>query len=156
MKALIVYESFFGNTEKVAFAVREALATAGDVRAVRVADVTPADLGGIDLLVVGTPTRGFSAGPATKAWIKTLTAGSLRGKKVAAFDTRIDPADVKSRILPPLVKLFGYAAEPLAQQLRKLGGSDAAPPAGFYVQDSEGPLKAGEIERAAAWARGMV
>lgn len=52
-----------------------------------------------------------------------------------------------------MVKIFGYAAEPIARQLMKKGGTLALPPEGFYVKASEGPLKDGELDRAAAWAR---
>jgi flavodoxin I len=51
------------------------------------------------------------------------------------------------------VKLFGYAAEPIAAKLQKKGGTLAAPPEGFFVGGTEGPLKEGELERAAQWAR---
>jgi flavodoxin len=153
MKALVIYETFFGNTEKIAQAIGNALATQADVRVLRVSDAQPAHLTGIGLLVVGAPTRAFSPGPATKAWLKTLTPNSLRRVKVAAFDTRIALADVKSSILPVFVKLFGYAAEPIARSLAQRGGSLIIPAEGFFVKDTEGPLKEGEIERAAAWAQ---
>ena len=49
--------------------------------------------------------------------------------------------------------LFGYAAEPIAKRLKKAGGDEAVTPAGFIVTDTEGPLKEGELERAAAWVK---
>ena len=63
--------------------------------------------------------------------------------------------DVNSRTLTAFVKLFGYAAEPIAKALVKAGGQQVAAPEGFFVTDSEGPLKDGELERAEAWARGI-
>jgi hypothetical protein len=51
------------------------------------------------------------------------------------------------------VKLFGYAAKPIAYKLEKKGGSLVIPPEGFLVKASEGPLKDGELERAADWAK---
>ena len=97
MKTLIVYDSFFGNTDQIARAIGNVLAAEADVSVVRVADVKPAHLAGLDLLIVGSPTRAFSASPATKAWLKNLPPNSLTGIKVAAFDTRADMNDVKSR-----------------------------------------------------------
>lgn len=88
-----------------------------------------------------------------KAFLKTLPSGSLKGVRVAAFDTRADVQEVNSRILTLFVKLFGYAAEPIAARLVKKGGTQALPPAGFFVNGKEGPLKDGELERAAAWAQ---
>jgi hypothetical protein len=78
----------------------------------------------------------------------------LEGVKVAAFDTRYREAEIeKVRILAFLVKIFGYAAKPIADRLEKKGGELAVPPEGFYVTDTEGPLFEGELERAADWAR---
>ncbi len=119
----------------------------------RVKDVTPEQLKGIDLLFVGSPTRAFRPSDATRAFLAGLPAGSLSGVKVAAFDTRISAEDTNSGFLRFMVKLFGYAAKPIANQLQKKGGALAQPPEGFYVKASEGPLKEGELERATSWAR---
>lgn len=51
------------------------------------------------------------------------------------------------------MKLFGWAAKPIAGRLTRAGGTLVAEPEGFVVLDSEGPLKEGEVERAAAWGR---
>jgi hypothetical protein len=77
----------------------------------------------------------------------------LAGVKVAAFDTRIPMGDNVPGILRFFVRLFGYAAEPIADRLTRRGGTQAAPPEGFLVLDTQGPLKEGELERAAEWAR---
>jgi len=156
MKALVVYDSFFGNTEKIAQAIGAALGSEPDVRVLKVGDVKPEYLAGINALVVGSPTRAFSASPAIKAWLKGLASGSLKGVKVAGFDTRADLKDVNSRVLTFLVGILGYAAEPIAARLLKKGGSQAMEPGGFLIVDREGPLKDGELERAAAWARQML
>ncbi|MCU0521373.1 MAG: nitric oxide synthase [Anaerolineae bacterium] len=148
MKALVVYDSVFGNTEEIAQVMGQALGA----EAVRVGAVTTEHLTGVELLVVGSPTRAFRATPATMAWIKALPANALSGVKVAGFDTRISPEDTGSAILKTMVKLFGYAAKPILGALTKKGGQMSAPDEGFIVKASEGPLKDGELERAAAWA----
>ncbi|MBN1875604.1 MAG: flavodoxin family protein [Anaerolineae bacterium] len=152
MKVLVVYDSVFGNTEKVAQCVGEAL----EAQTLQVGDVKAEHLASLDALIVGSPTRAFSATPAIKSWLKSLSPGSLQGVKVAAFDTRMDVKEVNSRILTFFVKIFGYAAEPMATRLVKKGGAQAMPPAGFFVKGSEGPLKDGELERAAEWARQLL
>ena len=134
-------------------AVGDALAAHADVQTLRVGDVKPEHLTGLSLLIVGSPTRAFSASPATKAWLKALVPNSLSGVKVTAFDTRADMNDVNSRALTAFVKLFGYAAEPIAAGLTKRGGMLVIPAEGFFIKDKEGPLKDGEIERATAWGR---
>ncbi len=153
MKATIVYDSVFGNTEKIAQAIGDALGSQEEVEVLRVGQVSPEQWAGITVLVVGSPTRAFSPTPAIKKFLGGIPRRGLKGVKVAAFDTRILIEDVDSRILPPLVKLFGYAAEPIANRLKKKEGELAVPPKGFFVEGSEGPLKEGELERAADWAR---
>jgi hypothetical protein len=120
----------------------------------KVSDVTAADLKGLSLLVVGSPTRAFSPTPAAKKLLSSLPKGALDGTAVAAFDTRMQVNDPKAPgILRFMAGIFGYAAEPLARLLMGKGGKQAAPPTGFFVLESEGPLTAGELERAAGWAR---
>jgi flavodoxin len=147
---LVVYDSAFGNTEKVAQAMGEAL----NVEARRVNDVEPDQLQGLDLLIVGSPTQKFSPLGTINSFLKRISRGSLDGVKVAAFDTRFPQEQVDEvGILAFFVRLFGYAAEPIEKRLKKAGGAPVASPEGFYVSDTEGPLLDGELERAADWAR---
>jgi flavodoxin I len=158
MKILIVYDSVFGNTERVAQAMGSALCDADPLAAVevvRVGDVTPQHLRGVDLLLVGSPTRAFRPTPATSAFLKGLSPGVLKGAQVAAFDTRINPQDTKSGFLRFMVSLFGYAAPSIAKQMAKKGAHLAAPAEGFEVRDTEGPLKDGELERAGVWVKAL-
>ncbi len=59
MKALLIYDSVFGNTEKIARAIADGLAAQASVETLRPEQVDPEQLTGWDLLVVGSPTRGF-------------------------------------------------------------------------------------------------
>jgi len=153
MKTLIVYDSFFGNTEKIAQAIGNSLGSKEDVETLRVSDIKLEQLIGLELIIVGSPTRVFKPTKAIMNFLNKIPLDSLKGVKVAAFDTRISTVDVNSRFLNILVKLFGYAAKPIADKLEKKGGSLIIPPEGFFVKDSEGPLKDGEPERAADWAK---
>ncbi len=153
MRTLVVYDSIFGNTEQIAQAIGRALGSPDDVQVRRVSDVQPEELGAAELFIVGSPTRAFRPTPATSNLLKAVPAGGLNGVRVAAFDTRIAVEDTGSAILGFMVRIFGYAAKPLADALQKKGGRLIAPPEGFYVQDREGPLKEGELERAERWAR---
>ena len=154
MKALVVYDSVFGNTEQVAYALRDSLGP--DVEALRVGDVKHEQLVGLEYLIVGSPTRAFNPTKAITSFLKKIPGGSLRGVKVAAFDTRIDSEDVNSSVLNVFVRFFGYAAKPIADRLQKKGGPLVASPEGFYVEDTEGPLREGELERADAWIAGIL
>lgn len=152
MKTLIVYDSLYGNTEKIA----QAIGNAVDGQMLRAGQANPADLKGFDLLIVGSPTQQFRAMAGVKKFISDIPKGDLKGVQVTAFDTRLGMEDMPSRILPPFVKIFGYAAVPLANSLVSKGGKLAAPPEGFLVKGMEGPLKDGELERAANWARQLI
>lgn len=156
MKALVIYDSVFGNTEQVAWAIGRALGPPEDVETLRVTDVEPERLTGVDVLVVGSPTRAFQPTPTTKNLLNQIPAGALEGVKVAAFDTRFALEDVDSIILSFMVKLFGYAAKPIADRLKKKGGALTVPPEGFIVEGTEGPLREGELERAGTWAHRII
>jgi flavodoxin len=153
MKALVVFDSVFGNTEKVAREIGGALSPAGEVEVVRVGEVRLEQLKGLDILIVGSPTRAFKATEPVRKWLNSIPAHALDEVKVAAFDTRADLKVVNSGLLTFMVKLFGYAAEPIAASLQKKGGNPAAAPGGFFITAAEGPLREGELERAAAWAK---
>jgi flavodoxin I len=150
MKILIVFDSVFGNTEKLARAMGEALPGA---QVVRVTDVTAEYLTGVEGLIVGSPTRAFRPTADLQKWLKALPAHSLNGVRAAAFDTRADLDEVNSNFLRFMVGIFGYADKTIVKWLGKKGATLALPSGGFFVQGSEGPLKAGEVERATAWAR---
>ena len=157
MKAMVVYDSVFGNTAKIAQAIGQALASSEDVEIVQVGNARPEQLAGLTLLIVGSPTRQFSPTGATSSFLKSIPRNGLAGVKVAAFDTRFTVSAIeKVRILAFMVKIFGYAAKPIAGRLQKKGGGLAIPPEGFYVDDTEGPLLEGELERAADWAKQII
>lgn len=156
MKAIVIYDSQFGNTEKIAQAIRDALSDTAETRLMRASSVAPRDLMAADLLVVGSPTQRFHA---TEPVDRFLKGTSLRGMRAAAFDTRFDMDDVDSRALRLAVKVAGdsaYAAPRIAAVLEKAGATMVVAPEGFIVTDTEGPLREGELERAAEWARGLL
>ena len=152
MKSLIIYDSVFGNTEKIANAIGEAL----ESQALSVNKVTPGDIQGVSLLIVGSPTRGFRPTKAIKEFIRHLPATELHNVQVAAFDTRIRITDVNSAFLTFMVNIFGYAAQPIANGLKGKGGKLVSHPEGFFVEDREGPLFIGELDRAQDWARSLI
>ena len=156
MKAIVIYDSQFGNTEKIAQAIRDALSDTAETRLMRASSVAPRDLMAADLLVVGSPTQRFHA---TEPVDRFLKGASLHGIHAAAFDTRFDMNDVDSRTLRLAVKVAGdsaYAAPRIAAVLEKAGATMVATPEGFIVTDTEGSLREGELERAAEWARGLL
>ena len=152
MKALIIYDSMYGNTEKIAQAIGHGLT--GEVTVARVGNVNVSELKTFDLLIVGSPVHGGRATPVIDAFLKQIPAHSLEGVRVAAFDTRFE-VEEQSIGLRILMNVIRYAAERIAKDLVKKGGKLVAEPEGFIVENKEGPLKQGELERASNWAKGM-
>lgn len=165
MRALVVYESLFGNTEAVARAVAAGLASSPHVGAVDVVEVHDAPTripAGVGLVVVGGPTHAFgltrastradavrrstTAAPARattvglREWLDRLAPAADRLAVAATFDTRVHRPRVP-----------GSAARAALRRLRRLGFAPASRPKTFWVDGVAGPLKAGEIDRARAW-----
>ena len=153
MKALVIYDSVYGNTQKIAQAIGDSLT--GEVKVVPVGDINASEVRSFDLLVVGSPVHGGRATPAIDAFLKQLPPHSLEGKSVAAFDTRFE-SEEQGIGLRILMKVIRYAAERIAKELTKNGGTLVAEPGGFIVEQKEGPLKQGELERAGHWAKSMM
>ncbi len=156
MKALVIYDSQYGNTEKIAEAIGAEIAATANVEVLHVGLVKPKHWAELDLLIVGSPTQSFHATAAITKMLKELPAKSLRGVKTAAFDTRFPESEIqKIKALAFFVKLWGraaYADRHIVRLLEKKGGESAVPSEGFYVGGMEGPLLQGEIERAGDWA----
>lgn len=157
MNILVVYDSVYGNTEKIALAIGKALGSQEEVAILRVSEVRPDQYAGLKLLVVGSPTQRFKPTLAISNLLIGISKDSLKGVKVAAFDTRLTIRNIKETpILAFFVRLFGqaaYAAKSIADGLKRKGGELSVPPEGFFVEGMEGPLVKGELERAVDWAK---
>ncbi len=176
MRAMVVYESMYGNTHKVAQALAAGLARFMSVDLVEVGSAPatlPVDL---DLLLVGGPTHRFglsrvssradavtwarngSIEPPPEAvaearrlglrdWFRTLAAKPQRRTPSVAFGTQLAH--------PRWLARMGTAADAIEHRLLWLGMPLAAPLQQFYVDGLVGPLVAGEEERATAWAANL-
>ena len=155
MKAVVVYESFWGNTAAIARAIAEGIGE-GAV-ALSTAEATAEAVAGADLIVAGSPVIAFQlptdkmretlrsesnadkpadlSAPSMRSWLDTLPKG--RGRS-AAFETRM-------RWSP------GGSTGAIAQALEAMGYASVAKPGKFVVKGRYGPLRDGEIERARAW-----
>ena len=146
MKALVVFDSQYGNTETVARAVAAALPSSPAARALKPAEVEPSDLAGLGLLVVGSPVQGGKPTQAVQEFLDSLPDGALKGVRVAAFDTRVRNF---------IARLFPTAANRILEELVLRGGVKAGAPLGVLVKETKGPLLDGELERAAAWGKAL-
>jgi flavodoxin len=153
MKAVVLYESLYGNTEAVARAIAEGLAPIGEVALAGFGELPEGAADEADLVVLGGPTHGWGMTkfgsrqrPNTEAypvgareWLEGLR--QAKGKMAAAFDTRFG----KPRWLT------GSAALRIARRLERSGYRVIAPPESFFVIHTEGPLRDGEVDRARTW-----
>lgn len=139
MNALIVYDSQFGNTQKIA----DVIAAAIGAKAVKAQEFSERMLAGVDTVIVGSPIQGWRPTVATMAMLAGLSPGVLRGKHVAAFDTRFNTF------------FSGNAARKINSQLVKHGGEPLAAPEPFIVMGKAGPLADGEVEHARTWGRAL-
>ncbi len=161
-RALVVYESMFGNSEQVALAVADGL---GETLSVEVTEVSrpPGSLTHYTLVVLGGPTHAFSmsrastrrdareqgathgsVGSGLREWLGGLPPQGHSGW-FAAFDTRV----TRVRHLP------GSAARSAARSARRHGLRELVEPQSFFVEDVDGPLAEGELERAREWGRAL-
>ena len=144
MNTLVFYDSQFGNTERIAQVIADTLRAFGQAQAIRVDPARPVEFQGVDLLILGCPTQGMRPTPAMQSFLGKVSYQSLSGLAVACFDTRFRGFLWKSS-----------AAPRMARQLRMMGVEPLVQPESYFVKamKKEGPLLAGEVERAATWAR---
>ena len=167
MRAVVVYESMFGATHRVAEAIGRGLSDAAQVEVVAVAEATPEVIAQADLLVVGGPTHVHSMsrrrtrdaavamaakpdslfhldahakGPGVREWLSGLPSGD---SLAAAFDTRAKG----------VAFLTGRASKTISRRLRRHGRAVIARPKSFVVTGRDSHLDTGEEERAEAWGR---
>ena len=161
MKAVVVYESMYGNTHLIADAIGRGLSARSEVLVIPVTQAAPAVVEDADLVVVGGPTHvhGMSrpstrkaaveqakdnpidpaaSGPGVREWLETVPA---TGASSAAFDTR-------AGVAPALVT--GRASKGIAKQLHQHGFGQVVEPESFLV-DKDNHLQPGEEARAEKW-----
>jgi len=153
MNTLIVYDSKFGNTERIARAIAKQL---GSARLVLAEDVGALEHPICDLLIVAAPTHRHGVSSAMREWLARLSRGTFKDVPAATFDTRYR----MSRFLS------GSAAVRIARLLKRAGARLVIPPESFFIQRDVPPqdekrrhemeqLEPGEEGRAAEWARSI-
>jgi len=149
MQTLVIYDTKFGNTARIAEAVGRGAATRGTVRVAHTTEAAASLAERPDLLIVGGPTQRRGLSPELRAFVDALPR-SLGGIPSASFDTRYRGS----------MWIMGSAAAEAAKRLSKAGGRLAAPPESFFIarggpMEGQG-LEAGELERAEAWGSAVV
>lgn len=138
MKALVIYDSNFGNTKRIAETIAEKLGEG--VRVLQVSDFSKKEIEGNELLVVGSPVNGWRPTEKINKFLEGFSNGQLEGIKAAAFDTKFKNP------------IAGNASKRISKSLKEAGAEIVAKPQSFFVKGSKGPLTDGEMEKAAKWA----
>jgi flavodoxin len=143
MRTLVIYETKFGNTERVAEAIARGAGTLGAVQVMDIAGAAGSPERP-DLLLVGGPTQRRGPSPALRDFVDSLSP-SLRGVPAAAFDTRYRGSTL----------FMGSAAREAAKRLQKGGAPLVVPPESFFISrggllERQG-LESGELDRAEQW-----
>jgi len=165
MRTVIIYESLYGNTQRVAEELARVAHQHGEVEMMAAEEAPPDAVVGADLVLIGGPTHvhGMSwkatrenpggagdrppgidaAGPGLRDWFHRV--GRVDGTPAAAFDTRFDGPEV----------LTGRASLGISRRLRHHGFAEVAAPKSFVV-DKENTLLDGEVARAHQWAQSVL
>ena len=161
-KALVVFESMFGNTEQIAQAVAEGLRASMPVDVTEVINAPADPPEDITLIVAGGPTEAFSMSrtndPRRRGQPRwSARPGGIRPAGVAGGaacrvirtpnSPRLTPRSTRCAIFP------GRPPKSAAKAGRRHGFDLAAPPESFFVRDTAGPLVEGELDRARAWGQ---
>lgn len=155
MKAIVVYESLWGNTAAIARAIAEGIGP--EARALHTDEAVGAEIASADLIVAGAPVIAFRlptdsirasvatdpdapspadlAHPSMRTWLGSLPAGSGRA---AVFETRISWSP-------------GGSTGAIAKSLQRAGYRLVGRPVRFVVKGKYGPLRDGELDRARRW-----
>jgi flavodoxin len=116
MRACVIYDSRFGNTEKVARSLESGLKGAGiETVCGNEKDIVVASLNRYDVVCIGAPTEQRGAYKPMKDFLVKLKTADLSGKYAFAFDTKAD------------WRLSGSAAKQIEKEMKHLGLRIIAP-----------------------------
>lgn len=149
MKILIIYDSLFGNTQKIAEIIGEKFSLVHESKVLKVTSISPNMLKEADVLIIGSPTHGGRPTDPIKKFIRSFSKDILVNKKMATFDTSF-PTKNMGFFIDNIVKFFGNASYRMSNELIKKG-VQVIDSKIFYVLGKEGPLQEGEVERAQHW-----
>jgi flavodoxin len=156
MKTLVIFDSQFGNTERLAEMIAQRLGADAPLWAADGAAKVALQQRDWDLLVIGAPTQNHTVSPTMRALLQGIGHRALKDAHAAVFDTRYR----LSRFLT------GSAAHWIAMRLASAGAALVVAPESFFVERDASPpgeqrrhaherLEVGEEERAQAWASAL-
>jgi hypothetical protein len=147
MKSLIVYDSYFGNTELVANTIHEVFEQSHKSKLIHISEAYDLNIEEFDLIVVGSPTRYYKPTEPIVEFVREVKPYSL---KVAFFDTRMDAEG--HWLLGPIENLLGFAVDSMVSLIDSGEATMDIEPLGVYVKSTQGPVSKGSIKDIQAWA----
>lgn len=136
MKAIVIYDTKFGNTENVAKGIAKVLSA--DI--IKASDFDVSKLKEYDVFAFGSPTHAWNMSSGMKGVFNKLKGAVIEGKRAVAFDTKFDS------------RFAGSAAKKIQEKLKKLGFDIMMEPVNFIVIGNKGPLADGEMEKVKAFS----
>ena len=135
-RGVVIFDSKFGNTEKIAKSLAGGLMRAGvEAASANTGDIQIDSLTEFDLIAIGGPTQMFTASKPMKEFlIKLERVQGLTGKSGFAFDTKFGSA------------IAGSAAKYIEKRMEQMGMTIVKSRQSAIVLTTEGPLKEGEME----------
>jgi len=153
LKGIVVYDTSFGNTKKIAETIAETLKQSGtDVDLFYVKDVKKMSTKDYNFLVLGSPTKMGTMSLAIRLFLGKVKSGEWINKPFAAFDTE-NPENIEQSRLQ---NKEWSAAEKIAEKLREKKMNQMLPVLKAAVLGQKGPLVEGEVDRAKEYARELV
>ena len=148
MKGIVIFDSSYGSTKKIADAVAETLKESSiEIGTYYVKDVKKLSARDYDFLVVGSPTKFGTMSFAMKGFLSKINGKEWKNKPFAAFDTE-NPENIE--------KKESSAAEKIAEKLKEKQMEQLLPVLKGIVLGWKGPLQDGETERVKGYTRELV
>lgn len=145
MKGMVVFDTSYGNTQKIAETISGTLKESGiGADTFYVKDVKKLVADDYDFLVLGSPTEFGTMSLTVKGLLGKVKNKEWANKPFAAFDTE-NPENIERK--------QGSAAEKIAEKLTGKQMNQLLPVLKALVLGWKGPLQEGEIERAREYAR---
>jgi menaquinone-dependent protoporphyrinogen IX oxidase len=150
MKGIIVYDTSYGNTQKIAEVIAQALKESGtETDLFNVKDVKKLNAKDYDFLVLGSPTKFGTMSFAIRFFLGKVKSEEWMNKPFAAFDTE-NPENIEKAAAQ---KKDWSAAEKIAEKLRDKKMNLLLPVLKISVLGQKGPLVEGEIDRTKNFAK---
>jgi len=136
VKAVLLYESKYGNTKRVAEAIAEEMQRVGGMEAALTAlkGVDVDDIANYDVILLGGPTHFGGPTRSVRKFIDALGKRNVNGKSVAVFDTYLGED-------------FEKGVRKMEEQIRAKapGLKLLAPGLSIRVEGMKGPIAEGEL-----------